>query len=88
MVISSLWKYPNHLSTASTAFLYIVGIAASCGTCAGSLVCGSSRRSLLDTSYRWWVVLQVVGEWYQGWKSRTVCVSSVVGGGLVVCGVS
>jgi hypothetical protein len=70
------------------------GIAASCGACAGSLVRDAGCCSLPRTAYCWWPwlvptgSLRVLGVWYRGWISRTVHVSSAVGGGLIVRGIS
>jgi hypothetical protein len=90
----SLWRYPCNLLTACSASLCTVGIAASCGTRAGSLVCGGGCCSVPGTSYRWWSwlvpagSLRGAGEWCRGWNSRTVYTSSAVGVRLVVRGVS
>jgi hypothetical protein len=69
-----------------------VGIAASFGTCVGSLVDVGGCCSLPCTFYISWYWLgpvgswQVVGLWYLGWGIRTVYVSSAVGGGPVRSG--
>jgi hypothetical protein len=45
---SSICRYPYHVPTSCSASLSTDGIAVSCGTCVGSLVCGCGGCSLLE----------------------------------------
>jgi hypothetical protein len=81
-----LWinRFRCHVAISCSAFLGVVGIAASFGTCVDSLVVVGVRLSYISW-FRLGLVgsWQVVGLWYLGWGFRTVYASSIVVGSPV-----